>query len=135
MNAWISWRYSPFNAVIAGTTKYMPGCSHPLYHDAKFENVSRSNVMFARAAEDGELWSKGDVLIINKWIKDFIKGQFYLFEYEKGEYRIAKCIGSSRGFPPIFDGHETFITHELCGVVVGRWNMANDSHTYFDVIS
>ena len=113
----------------------MPGCTHPLHHDHKFKNVKRANVMFARAAEDGELWSKGDVLIINKWINNFIKGQFYLFEYEKNEYRIAKCIGSSRGFPPIFDGHETFITHEPYGVVVGCWNMLTHSTTYFDIKS
>lgn len=134
-NIWFYWSSRPFNVVIAGTTKYMPGCPHPLRHDAKIKNAKRHNIMFARAAEDGELWSKGDVLIVNKWFNVFAKNQFYLSEGAKNEYRIAKCIGSSPGFPEIFDGSETFITHDILGVVIGRWRMATNEHEYFEVKS
>lgn len=130
ITAWLQSRYRPIDTVIAGTDKYMPACRHQIPHDAKLKNVHRFDAMFARTADDGELWRKGDILIINKRFNDFIKGRFYLFEHV-GEYRIAKCIGSSQGLPPIFDGHETLITHEPVGLVVGSWNMITNEHQYF----
>lgn len=126
--------YRAIKAVPAGSTHYVGGNIGSMLCPAKLRNVKRIYTLIAIATEDGPEWKAGNALIVNRGFDDFIKGRYYLFEegYGSKKYRVAKCIGNSRGFPPIFDGSETFITHDLIGEVVCVWDRNIDSFAYFN---
>lgn len=126
--------YRAIKAVPAGSTHYVGGNIGSMLCPVKHLKVKPVHTLIAIATEDGPEWKAGNALIVNKGFDDFIKGRYYLFEegYGGKKYRIAKCIGNSHGLPPIFDGSETFVTHNLMGEVVCVWDRNTDSFTDFN---
>ena len=130
-------RYKPFPCALAGTNVYMKSDIMKLRHPGKLHFVERKYVAFIEAFENSpteELshpmpihWHKGDHLIINQAFDKFIKNRFYVL-HKDNEYRIVQCLCCSMGMPPIFNGHETLITHECIGEVVGVWS--GEQHKY-----
>lgn len=81
--------------------------------------LKHNAVMFAEVVDTHGFLEH--LLVIDTEFKDFVRDGKYLFRQGK-QYRIATCKAASRGFPPIFDGHETLITHDCLGYVVGELN-------------
>lgn len=131
---WARMGTRPFNEVSTGVKSYTLGCPRAIRHDQPFKipnkTIERSNLMFARVMDDDcPEWKLGTRLIINQAFVSYFKGHFYLFEQD-GKYRVCKCIGNSSGFPPIFDGSETFITHNIVGEVIGTYDPKTNTHDY-----
>ena len=126
--------YRAIKTVPAGSTYYVGGNIGSTLYPAKLLKVKPPHALIAIAMEDGPEWKAGNALIIDGDFDDFIKGHYYLFEegYGGKKYRIAKCISNSRGFPPIFNGSETFVTHNPIGEVVCVWDRDVDNFTHFN---
>ena len=77
-------------------------------------------VMFAEEIDMSGLTKR--LMIVDTEFKDFVRNGQYLFRQGK-QHRIATCTAYSNGFPPIFDGHETLITHDFLGYVVCELNI------------
>lgn len=119
-----------YKCVIAGSTDYFQGCEHELWHLGPIEGVRRHDIILARAAQDGEKWKRGDVLLVDTMRGIYDKNQFGLFEKDD-QYRIVKCIAAAGGsMPEIFDGNETYLSHTLIGRVIGVWNPIRNVHNY-----
>lgn len=116
-----------FPTVTAGTLKYeySPGFTTKFggvfRPDKKVSNYKfhHNDLMFVRAANDVECkWKTGDFLVINTADLVYDKGAMYLFQQGQ-TYRIVTCTANAGGLPPIFDGHETLISHTNLGRVIG----------------
>lgn len=82
--------------------------------------MKHNDAMFVCATKDTDLWKTGDYLVVDTGFYDFERDKYYLFRVGH-TYRIAKCkaVDKISHMPPIFDGHETLITHDCMGRVVG----------------
>lgn len=114
-----------FDTVQAGTTGYAYSSVYETRYGGTFKvpdyKLKHNDVMFVRAVDNTEHWKPGDMLVVDPNFPDFVKNSYYLFKQGK-TYRLVKCTGVAHGMPPIFDGHETLITHECLGHVLGRLN-------------
>lgn len=83
--------------------------------------LRHNDVIFVRPTKDTDKWQAGDILVVDTGFNDFARDGLYLFRQGK-TYRIATCISVDKigTFPPLFDGHETLITHDCMGRVIGR---------------
>ena len=97
------------------TTKYGGTFKTPGY------KLRHNAVMFAEEIDMSGLTKR--LMIVDTEFKDFVRNGQYLFRQGQ-RHRIATCKTTDKygTFPPIFDGHETLITHDCLGYVVGELN-------------
>lgn len=114
-----------FDAVQADTDEYRFSTIFNQKYGGTFRasgyKLKHNAVMFVRPTKDADLWQAGDVLVVDTEFDDFVRDRLYLFVQGR-TYRITRCIATDRigSFPPIFDGHETLITHKCLGCVIGK---------------
>lgn len=116
---------SGFDIINVDMDKYRYSATNIFQYNGNFKTpgykLKRNAVVFVQPTQYCELWEAYDFLICDTANTDFVRGGLYLFK--QGEtYRIATCITSDKAgtFPPVFDGHETFITHDYVGRIIGR---------------
>lgn len=82
--------------------------------------LKHADVMFVCPTKDSDKWKMGDFLVVDAGNYEFERDKYYLFRAGK-TYRIAQCkaIDKISHMAPIFDGHETLITHDCLGRIVG----------------
>lgn len=110
-----NYRFSSMFETIYGGTFRTPG--YKLRHNA---------VMFVRPTWNTDRWEAGDVLVVDTEFDEFVRGGLYLFRQGK-TYRMAECrtVDKIGTFPPTFNGHETLITHDCMGRVIGKLDPPN----------
>lgn len=82
--------------------------------------MKHNDVMFVCPTKDTDNWKAGDYLVVDTGGYGFERNKCYLFRAGH-TYRIAKCTAVDKisHMPPLFDGHETLITHDCMGRIVG----------------
>lgn len=109
-------RHIPLREVSAGTKIYVKSKIYKKMISDDILFAKRRNIVAAWALEDGDLWKEHDYLLVDRAFNVFRKGNYYLMA-NGDTYRIVKCMSAAAGMPPIFDGHETLITHDVIGEV------------------
>lgn len=137
-------QYKPFPCALAGTNVYMKSDVKKLRHPETLHYVDRKYAAFVEAFENSPTedashpspiqWKKGDHLIINQAFDKFIKNRFYVL-HKDNEYRVVQCLCCSMGMPPIFNGHETLITHDCIGEVIGVWSHGNHKYIFGNTLN
>jgi hypothetical protein len=93
------------------------------YYPDKIRGVSKYDVIFAKMFDDGPKWERNEILVCNRAFENVKKGKYYLFEHRNhGAYRIVQCTATADGLPEVFDGNETYLTHNCLAEVIGVYN-------------
>ena len=116
---------SNFDTIDVGTKEYSPSRVYTTHYGGTFKapghKLKHKNIVFINPTDTTDKWSKTDLLVVTTEDFTLERGGLYLFK-QGAQYRIATCKSVDRigTFPPIFDGSETFLTHELLGRVIGK---------------
>lgn len=132
-----------FQTVSAGSKQYLPVRVRTTRCKYKFpKGIKRSDTILAYMREcsplyeigsGGEMirfWETGEYLLVDQKMKNGVqKNHFYLWTQDQ-KCRVSRCTATANGLPPIFDGHETFVSHEIIGEVVGVWDGESRPETF-----
>ena len=121
--AYVMTHKAEFDTIRVRGNEYYGCRPYTIHYGGKFKTpgykLRHNAVIFAEDVDAHGFTER--LLVIDTEFKDFVRGGKYLFRQGK-QHRIATCTAYSNGFPPIFDGHETLITHDVLGYVVGELN-------------